>query len=1198
MTHARATHTAGIILLLAVFVAFPAPVYASAAAARVVVDSTGTVFAEDVDYGTVSDDQFPSDKVVALRNTGATAVTIVRADVRPGAPFRVTAGLPATIPAGGTVWMIVRFLDPGSEGAQQDTLRYMTQTSMFAAMTVARGQKRFRLSIGAPSAVACYLGPCDPGPLDTVVVLRNTGTNEISVSRIALTNDSNFTLTPPIPMPRRIAAGDNVRVPLRFQPRSAGDKYTTLQITSNAMNAPSLTIPVSGRKESADLTVLSLYFGNLTPDLFPDTGTVFIKNNGTLPIRIDSATFGANPPFTVLGGLPVTLQPSGATNLAVEFADPGVDGYYSDTLAFAHEPHCSPVRILVAGTRISAPKITGPSTIRYPDLFCRFTTRDTSILLTNTGAFTLTISGVTVTGDPAFSIPSRMPKNIPAGRSDTLTLRVRATAAGFRSASILIASNAVNEPLLPVNVFALADTPRVRIDEVHFGRVPLTAFPAVRTVYVHNPGVVAVRLDSLLFLPAGRFTASASFPMTIGPGDSSAVDIVFEAPTADGMITAYMVPQHQPTCTPVPVLVDGERLSLPLISSPEAIEFGLLLCPDASRDTLLRIDNTGGSDLLLSNIALTGDPAFSATLPALPARIAPESALYLPVRFAPQGSGLFTGRVEITSNAVNQPFRTVTLRGRKDSVLLSAPRLDFGTRQPTQLPVVRGTDARNSGNVDARAISARFARGIAYTLDTPPPAQIAAGAQATISVSFAPPGDGTYDDTLIIEYEPSCATLRIPLSGAQVTRPEMSGPAALDFPRLTCDGTVRDTVIVIRNIGGTDLFISDGRIDGDADFLFEPPFTPFAIPRRDSARVGVRFRPLAAGDRAALLTLTNNASGTTTLQVPLTGRKEQVSLAAQSLAFGTVVRASMPARRAVWVRNTGTMAVTLRTHTAAAPFTLETPLPRTIAAGDSTLLDILFDETATDASAKTDITFTTDPDCGVLLLTVSGEQVTPAARIEVGSATAAPGAVVEIPVTLRDARHLSFANISGYRLRLRFNRTLLRPLFSPAGQTAVNDRVIDLDLPAQADAQDHLAVLRFEAALGNDSSTALSIDTIESVGGRVDIAAVPGRFTLDRLCREGGVRLLNPDGEIALYQNTPNPFNPQTTITYEVIEQAPTRLTVLDRAGRTVAVLVDGLVPPGKYSVVFDASAHASGVYIAVLETATQVLTRLMVVMK
>ena len=53
-----------------------------------------------------------------------------------------------------------------------------------------------------------------------------------------------------------------------------------------------------------------------------------------------------------------------------------------------------------------------------------------------------------------------------------------------------------------------------------------------------------------------------------------------------------------------------------------------------------------------------------------------------------------------------------------------------------------------------------------------------------------------------------------------------------------------------------------------------------------------------------------------------------------------------------------------------------------------------------------------------------------------------------------------------------------------------------------------------------------------------------------------------------------------------------------DRAGRTVAVFVDGLVPPGKYSVVFDASAHASGVYIAVLETATQVLTRLMVVMK
>jgi len=65
----------------------------------------------------------------------------------------------------------------------------------------------------------------------------------------------------------------------------------------------------------------------------------------------------------------------------------------------------------------------------------------------------------------------------------------------------------------------------------------------------------------------------------------------------------------------------------------------------------------------------------------------------------------------------------------------------------------------------------------------------------------------------------------------------------------------------------------------------------------------------------------------------------------------------------------------------------------------------------------------------------------------------------------------------------------------------------------------------------------------------------------------------------ALHQNHPNPFNPATTIAYDLAAAAAVRLTVHDLTGREVAVLVDGAQGAGRKSVTFDARGLASGVY-------------------
>lgn len=71
----------------------------------------------------------------------------------------------------------------------------------------------------------------------------------------------------------------------------------------------------------------------------------------------------------------------------------------------------------------------------------------------------------------------------------------------------------------------------------------------------------------------------------------------------------------------------------------------------------------------------------------------------------------------------------------------------------------------------------------------------------------------------------------------------------------------------------------------------------------------------------------------------------------------------------------------------------------------------------------------------------------------------------------------------------------------------------------------------------------------------------------------------------ALDQNYPNPFNPATQIKYSIAKAGVVTLKVYDILGRQVADLVNKYQDAGKYSVDFNASRLASGVYIYRIES-------------
>lgn len=86
--------------------------------------------------------------------------------------------------------------------------------------------------------------------------------------------------------------------------------------------------------------------------------------------------------------------------------------------------------------------------------------------------------------------------------------------------------------------------------------------------------------------------------------------------------------------------------------------------------------------------------------------------------------------------------------------------------------------------------------------------------------------------------------------------------------------------------------------------------------------------------------------------------------------------------------------------------------------------------------------------------------------------------------------------------------------------------------------------------------------------------------------------------DFALAQNFPNPFNPETSISFSVTGTKHAKLEVTDITGRTVATLVNEVLPAGIYSAKLNASNLPSGIYFYSLVSGTNRDIKKMTVIK
>lgn len=140
-------------------------------------------------------------------------------------------------------------------------------------------------------------------------------------------------------------------------------------------------------------------------------------------------------------------------------------------------------------------------------------------------------------------------------------------------------------------------------------------------------------------------------------------------------------------------------------------------------------------------------------------------------------------------------------------------------------------------------------------------------------------------------------------------------------------------------------------------------------------------------------------------------------------------------------------------------------------------------------------------------------------------------------------------------------------------------------------------------------TAALNLDTNNTLLGKINGGKYLVKGASDYLSRLNEILQsrfgLNSDEsnktipkEYHLHQNFPNPFNPTTTIRYDLPKDGLVQLEVFDILGRKITTLVNTRQSAGRYDINFDASNLASGIYIYKLQSGEYNSSKKMIFLK
>ena len=517
-------------------------------------------------------------------------------------------------------------------------------------------------------------------------------------------------------------------------------------------------------------------------------------------------------------------------------------------------------------------------------------TKEGQVYIISSGTDALTVTDIQLTGSTEFSLvsPPAVPFPLAPGEQVSFAVQYTPSDVGDDYGRIDVSSSASTQGLdLWGTGLAVPDidvTPAL----LGFGSVD-TGQSADNTLTIMNTSTnSALTVDAITVEGDGFSLISPSpMPLTIAAGGSQDVTVRFSPATEDAYDGRLIIYSDDPDESTVLVALSGTG------TAPVAVEPNIVISPDAlafsdveigqTREMSFGIVNTGGSDLEVTSLGVSGSGFSLVSPPATPFTVAAGGTQVIAVRFAPTAAGAATGAVTVGSNDPDTPTATASLSGNGTAVVVPEPNiiatpaaLAFGDVETGQ------TRDMNFGIVNAGEaalqVTSLAVSGSGFSLVSPPaaPFSVAPGGTQVIAVRFAPAAAGAASGTVTVgSNDPDTPTATVNLSGngtaLVVLQPNIIvAPSSLAFGSVSV-GSSRDMNFTIANIGAAPLLVSSVAVSGTDFSLSPPPATPFSVIAGGSQTVTVRFAPSSTGTKSGAVTLGSNDPDTPTISITLSG---------------------------------------------------------------------------------------------------------------------------------------------------------------------------------------------------------------------------------------------------------------------------------------------------------------------------------------
>jgi len=324
--------------------------------------------------------------------------------------------------------------------------------------------------------------------------------------------------------------------------------------------------------------------------------------------------------------------------------------------------------------------------------------------------------------------------------------------------------------------------------------------------------------------------------------------------------------------------------------------------------------NDEGFPMVIESINFAGaNPSdFKVISPDFPIEIPAKDASDIEFRFEPKAVGLRNAVIQINTAFSSYSFN-ITGNGVLPDIVIQSDFIDFGKvlvgdQKDTLVEVVitnLGVNTVSIINVQELLPDVEQFE----ILDGGGNFDLMPGSSREMILRFAPVRVGRTSGGIGFYYDGVGSPAVVFLYGEGIRNfPEIIAPP-LDFGSLICESNELDS-LPISNSGGEALIVKSAEIIGSNkdDFTLFEPFTDMRIEPDSTKFLKIIFSPQSIGDKEAELVLGSNAEPDSILYLPLSGRKDSLSLSASEteLNFG-VLCPNESSSTTLTIKNDGTL---------------------------------------------------------------------------------------------------------------------------------------------------------------------------------------------------------------------------------------------------------------------------------------------------